>query len=196
MSKFSLYTCSACGKEHADWPALAFSSPFHYNCLTEEDKRSLAQIDTDFCVITYPDQTDRFIRCVLIMPVNDHCESLHYGLWVSLSEKSFEDYKRNYGNSDHETSYFGWLSNGLPGCDFVSVPMTVYTQKNGSRPLIVPHKDFAHPLVTDYYGGITKKEAEHRISMMLNEVDKCETGRLKKVLSTVMKFLRSRATDK
>lgn len=46
--------------------------------------------------------------------VNDHSEDLEYGLWVSVSQKSFQDYSGNFQNPNHEAKYFGWLSNDIP----------------------------------------------------------------------------------
>ena len=166
------YTCSSCGKEHEDWPALTFISPDNYDALSAEDKENLTELTGDFCVIDYGDQTDRFIRCTMTQKVIDHCENLEYGIWVSLSEKSFEDYSDNYDNPDYATKYFGWMSNDIREYVFdKSIPTTVFTRTGNKRPEIVPHEDFDHPFVNDYYAGITKKEAEKRISTML----KCTT---------------------
>ena len=162
------YTCSCCGKEHFEWPALTFKSPDNYDTLSQQDKDTIAEIDSDFCVITYSDQTDRFIRCTLTQKVIDHCEDLEYGLWVSISDKNFNDYSSNFDNENHETTYFGWLCNDIPEYDSRdSIPMTVLTKTGNQRPEIFPHKDFDHPFVKDYYSGITKEEAENRISDML-----------------------------
>lgn len=169
---FLKYTCSSCGKQHEEWPALAFEAPHSYHSLSEEDRENIAEIGSDFCVISHPGQTDRFIRGTLVQSIADHCETLHYGLWVSLSEKSFEDYKSNYHSENHETSYFGWLSNDIPEYDFSKgfIPATVFTRPGNSRPEIVPHQDFDHPFVHDYYNGISKQEAEKRIHAMLNQL--------------------------
>jgi hypothetical protein len=163
------YTCSCCGKEHEEWPALAYSSPSNYNALSEEDKKNIGELGKDFCIIEYPGQTDRFIRCTLTQKVVDHCEDLEYGLWVSLSDKSFQDYKDHFNNENHEAKYFAWLCNELPDYDFRegSIPTTVFIRTGNYRPEIVPHQDFEHPFVQDYYNGITKKEAERRIKEML-----------------------------
>lgn len=169
MAETIKYTCSSCGKEHEEGPALVYISPTNYETLSEDDKKNMGELDTDFCVITHPDQTDSFIRCTLTQKVFDHCEDLEYGLWVSLSDKSFQDYSDNFNNENHETKYFGWLSNHLPEYDFSvsSIPTTVFTSTGNNRPNIVPHKDFDHPFVHDYYNGITKTEAERRINEML-----------------------------
>lgn len=167
------YKCSICGNEHDEWPALTFISPDNYDSLSEEDKKKIGSLDSDFCVIKHLEQTDKFIRCTLTQKVTDHCEDLEYGLWVSLSEKSFQDYLDNYDRKDNETKYFGWLCNTVPDYDFnESIPTTVITRLEGQRPEIVPHKDFDHPFVRDYYEGITKEEAERRIKAMLEIVEK------------------------
>jgi hypothetical protein len=165
------YTCNCCGQEHDEWPALTYSSPSNYHDLTDDDKNNIAKLDGDFCVINHPDQVDRFIRCTMTQKVNDYCDNLEYGLWVSLSEKSFQDYVDNYDNDNHETQYFGWLSNVLPDYDnTLQIPTTVFTRKGNSRPEIVPHSDFDHPLVKDYFNGIAKSEAERRINDMLKSI--------------------------
>jgi hypothetical protein len=178
MTEIIKYTCSCCGKEHEEWPALVYSSPTNYDELSEEDKKNIGELDTDFCVIKHLDQTDKFIRSTLTQKVVDHCQNLEYGLWVSLSDKSFQDYSDNYNNENHETKYFGWLSNDLPDYDFRqgSIPTTVFTKAGNKRPEIVPHQDFDHPFVYDYYDGITMVEAERRIKEMLKIVSERDGG--------------------
>jgi len=175
MSESSKYICSHCGKEHEDWPALAYSAPTNYDELSGEEKQSLGELDSDFCIISYPDQTDRFIRCTMTQKVVDHCEDLEYGLWVSLSETSFQDYSDNFNQENHEATYFGWLANVLPDYNFSdSIPTTVFTRNGNERPEIVPHETFEHPFVKDYYQGITKAEAERRINAMLRIISERE----------------------
>lgn len=162
------YKCTSCGQEHESWPALTYSSPSQYNDLTQEEKNTVAELSSDFCIINDPDQTDYFIRCTLTQKVVDHCEELDYGIWVSLSEKSYINYRDNYLNPDHLTQYFGWFCNRIFGYDdTLSIPTTVRTKAGNSRPQIIPHEDFDHPFVFDYYNGITKLEAERRIQNML-----------------------------
>jgi hypothetical protein len=175
MSDNIKFKCSCCEEIHEEWPALTFISPDNYNYLSKEDKKNIGSIDSDFCTIYHSDHIGRFIRCTLTQKVNDHCEDLNYGLWVSLSEKSYADYEKNYKKDIEEKGYFGWLCNAIIDYDFSeSIPMNVYTRNNGQRPEIIPHKDFDHPFVKDYYNGISKKEAERRISQMLEIVKKNE----------------------
>ncbi|WP_261512821.1 DUF2199 domain-containing protein [Chryseobacterium paludis] len=82
------YVCECCGKEKEDWPALAYKSPASYMELTKEELKN-AELSSDLCVIEHPEQTDRFIRAVLVQEIIDSCQTLEYGVWVTLSEKSF-----------------------------------------------------------------------------------------------------------
>ncbi len=175
MSENIKFKCSCCGEVHEEWPALTFISPDNYNCLSNEDKKRIGYLDSDFCLIHNEDQTDRFIRCTLTQKVNDHCEDLDYGLWVSLSEKSYTDYENNFKKESEEKGYFGWLCNDIIDYKFTeSIPMNVVTRTNGERPDLFPHKDFDHPFVKDFYNGISKEEAERRISNMLKIVEENE----------------------
>jgi len=168
MNNNITFICECCGKEHESWPALVYPFPNSYHNLTQQEKDEIALIDEDFCVIKHPEHILRFVRCVLIQKVNDHCEDLEYGFWVSLSEESFKNYLDNFDNQNHETTYFGWLSNFIPQHEFSnSIPTTVVTKEGNERPEIFPHKDFDHPFVKEYYDGISKEEAEKRIHEML-----------------------------
>ncbi|MFH6949840.1 DUF2199 domain-containing protein [Flavobacterium sp. FlaQc-51] len=168
MNETIKFICECCGQEHESWPALTYNTPNSYHNLSDQEKEDIAVIDSDFCVIKHPEHVLRFIRVVLFQKVNDHCEDLEYGFWVSLSEQSFKDYLENYDNQNHETNYFGWLSNFIPEYEFSgSIPTTVVTKIGNERPEIFPHKDFDHPFVKDFYNGITKEEAERRIQQML-----------------------------
>ncbi|PZR23403.1 MAG: DUF2199 domain-containing protein [Flavobacterium psychrophilum] len=164
------FVCSCCGKEHSEWPSLGYNAPVYYSILSDDAKNEIAELSSDFCVIRHNDQTDRFIRVVLKMPVHGHCRDMEYGLWVSLSEKSFEDYQDNYNDKNREGGYFGWTSNNLEGYEnTLSIPVDVYLQPNGFRPLIVPHQSHDHPLVYDYYNGIPLVEAEKRINCVIQK---------------------------
>jgi hypothetical protein len=167
--KKSKFRCAVCGEIHHDWPALVYISPSHYHDLTPEEKKTIANLDSDFCEINYDNQTDRFIRVVLIQKVVNGCTDLDYGLWVSLSEKSYNDYKANFNNENHESKYFGWLSNYLPEYnDTTLIPTTVFVKPGNERPEIIPDINFDHEFVRDYYNGITLEEAEKRINNMLD----------------------------
>lgn len=162
------YTCSKCGQEHEGRPSIAFDSPHQYDTLSEENKKSIASLSEDLCVIRHKEQTDRFIRAVLHQKVNDDCQTLDYGVWVSLSEKSFKDYVDNYDKDDYEATYFGFLCNNLTGYeDTLSIKSNVVL-RGKIRPEVIPHDDqLDNDFVKDYYEGIDKETADGRIKEML-----------------------------
>ncbi len=159
-----IYQCDCCGEFHDAWPALAFHTPSYYHQLPPKERKEIAQLSQDFCVIRYPDQVDRFIRVTLTQKVLDSCNDLEYGIWVSLSEASFQDYQTHYHEDDYVTDYFGWLSNLIPGYDDTTrIPVNVRTKAGGQRPEIIPREGHDHSFVRDYYAGITEVEAKRRI---------------------------------
>lgn len=167
-NKATEFKCAECGELHSEWPALVFNSPTNYHTLSENERSEIGKLDTDFCEIQYKDQIDKFIRVTLSQKVNDACETLEYGLWVSLSDKSYSDYQENFNNPNHETGYFGWLCNNIREYGVTtSIPCDVMTKRGNNRPEVFPHEDFDHLFVRDYYHGITKKEAENRINEMM-----------------------------
>lgn len=162
------YTCSECGEVHSGWPALGYISPAYYHCLSPEEKENNATLDSDFCIVHEGDETYFFIRTVFIQKVNNGNEDLEYGLWVSLSETSFNDYKANFNNENYERVFFGWLASQLPDYDSETpIPMEVITKPGNERPEIVPHWDTDHPFVRDYYNGISSHEAQRRVDAMM-----------------------------
>ncbi len=158
------YTCSKCGQEHEGRPAIAFDSPYHYKELSDQEKKSIATLTGDFCVITYDDQTDRFIRTVIHQQVNDDCQTLDYGVWVSLSEKSYKDYYDNYDNEKYEATYFGYISNKLPGYgETLSIRVNVVL-RGKIRPEVIPHDDqLDNDFVNHYYNGMDKDMADKKV---------------------------------
>ena len=163
------YTCSKCGEEHEGWPALTFKAPDFYVQLGKEE-REKAYFTPDLCVVQHGDQTDRFIRCVMHQKVNEHCQDLEYGLWVSVSEKSYEDYVKNFNNASHKTQYFGWLSNWFPEYEkFVWIKMHIAVDNaNNQRPkaFVQIVNDPGIPLVRDYFQGISKEAAQARMDRL------------------------------
>lgn len=165
--KSSEFKCVSCGEIHNELPALAFIAPFYYDTLNEKDKKDLAEISSDFCVITYNDQTDRFIRTTLTIPINDACENLNYGVWVSLSEKSFNEYKSEFNDNVEGKTYFGIISNDIPDYEnsTLKLHVNVNIRSGGIRPEIIPHQD-EHNLISDWENGISMEKAEKRIERM------------------------------
>jgi len=166
------FTCECCGKEQESWPAIGYKSPSYYHSLSEEEKAKNVTIDSDTCVVKEGTEIYRFIRGVLVQKVNDTCQDLEYGVWVSLGEKSFTDYVENSEKEAHEKVYFGWLDSLLPDYEYeeqVSIKTNVLTQGEGLRPIIEIQINEGRDsnLVKDYHEGISEEEAILRIERVL-----------------------------
>jgi hypothetical protein len=165
------FKCINCGKNHDELPALGFSTPFYYETLNEKDKEKIAEISSDFCLIIHEDQTDRFIRTVLTIPINGACENLDYGIWVSLSKESFDEYNSDFKNNAEEKTYFGMISNEILDYEVstLGLHVNVNTRNSGIRPEIIPHQN-EHKLIADWENGITIKDAIKRVERMKKNV--------------------------
>ncbi len=163
------FVCSVCGEEHDDMPALTFSSPHYYHILSDGDKAVMATLTEDGCIIEHETQTDRFIRVGLRLPIIDSEETLEYGVWVSLSEKSFEYYMDNFGEDIEGTTFFGYLCNQIPGYEqTLSIKANVVCGPKGLRSQIFLHDDQQdNLLVVDSIHGITQEEADKRIHLLM-----------------------------
>ncbi|WP_405292313.1 DUF2199 domain-containing protein [Algibacter sp. Ld11] len=165
--KPSEFKCSTCGEIHDELPALGFISPLYYDTLNKKDKENIAELSSDFCVITHEDQTDRFIRTTLTIPINKVCEDLDYGIWVSLSEKSFNEYHSEFKDNVEGKTYFGMISNEIPDYEesTLGLHVNVNTRSGGIRPEISVHR-IEHDIISDLENGISIEEAEKRIERM------------------------------
>ena len=163
------FNCASCGKIHDELPALGFITPFYYDVLNKRDKEEIAEISNDFCVIRHEDQIDRFIRTTMTIKINDICEDLDYGIWVSLSEKSFNEYRTEFKNNVEGKTYFGMICNEIPDYEesTLGIYVNVNTRSGGIRPEIIPHKG-THNLISDWENGISIEEAEKRVARINN----------------------------
>jgi hypothetical protein len=158
------YVCSSCGKEHDELPALGFKTPYYYDILSDEDKQNMGNASEDFCIVAHPGQTDFFIRTTMTIPINDSCEDLDYGIWVSVSEKTYDDYEANFKSENSTQTYFGMICNEIRDYDesTLGINANINTRLDGKRPETIPHEG-EHNLIKDYQNGITLEEANNRI---------------------------------
>src|SRR4030095_4618327 len=103
MAAIFAFRCKSCGEVHEGSPSVGYDTPWHYAQLSDEGKRTIAKINSDFCQITYEDQTDHFIRAVLEIPIDGVEEPFLWGVWVSVSDQTclrYSDRAGDAGESD------------------------------------------------------------------------------------------------
>ena len=159
MAAIFAYTCSCCGKRHEGSPSFGYAAPLYYEQLTHDEK-NLATLSGDLCKIAHPGGTDYFARAVLEIPVTGVTEPFSWGVWVSLSEASYERYTSTWKDHDESDSYFGWFSNQLPYYpDTTKLKTQVRPRKGGIRPYLVL-EDTEHLLANHFHNGIAVEEAQ------------------------------------
>ena len=149
------WRCSVCGGEHEGLPHdYGSSAPRYWDGPGAPDD----WLSDDVCVWT-DDAGERnyFIRGLLTIPVLDAQDDFRYGLWSSLSKRSFERVLELWDDParTEEPPYFGWLANSPPGYpDTRGLAVDVVTAELDLRPQLVLH-DADHPLVHEQRTGIT-----------------------------------------
>ena len=143
---------------------MAYRMPDQYANLSEEQRATMGRLSDDLCTITHEDGVvDHFIRTVLEVPIHGVEEPFLWGIWVSLSEKSFRRYVDTYDDPVEGDGFFGWVCNEIPGYPFdQSRPADVHVQLGGVRPKVVLHRsdDERDPLVIDQVNGISVARAQ------------------------------------
>ena len=172
MAAIFAFRCSRCGDVHEGSPSIAFSAPDHYASLTDEQKATLGKLSSDFCTITHERGTDYFIRAVLEVPIHGIEEPFLWGVWVSLSEKSFRRYYDTYDDPVEGDGFFGWLCNAPSVYPHEgSRPADVSVQLGGRRPKVVLHRSGAETdqFVLDQIHGISVARAQELAERLRHE---------------------------
>lgn len=163
MAAIFAFKCSCCGDIHEGSPSIAFRAPDHYASLSDEQKASIGELSSDFCTITHDDGTDYFVRAVLEVPIHGIEEPFLWGIWVSLSQKSFERYYETYEAPVEGEGFFGWVCNDISVYPYASYrPADVVVQLGGQRPKVILHTGDPEDdqLVMDQTEGISVARAQ------------------------------------
>jgi hypothetical protein len=165
-----VWRCSCCGEERRGIPeALAFKAPANWLHLKKHEQL-ISKLSDDFCKIRrFGEATERYIRCVLPMQIlgaGSGSKNFQFGVWMSVSEQSWEIYKRGHRNDRYETDgCFGYLANGVPEFTATySLHADVEFESNGQRPTVWLH-NADHPFVHAQHNGIEMRVLEKIFSL-------------------------------
>lgn len=172
MAAIFSFKCSCCGELHEGSPSFGYRAPDQYATLSEEQKASMGSISDDFCAITHDEGTDYFIRTVLEVPIHGVEDPFLWGVWVSLSERSFDRYYETYDDPVEGETFFGWVCNDIaiyPRASSRAADVVVQVGKQ--RPKLVLHKGDAEDdqLVLDQTHGISIARAQELAERALHQ---------------------------
>ena len=172
MASIFAFKCNCCGEIHEGSPSIAFKAPDQYATLSDAQKVAMGKLSSDFCTITHEEGTDYFIRAVLEIPIHGVVDPFLWGVWVSLSEKSFQRYRDTYDEPVEGDGFFGWLCN-TPDVypSDASRPSDVHVQLGNQRPKVVLHRSDADTdqFVLDQVNGISVARAQQLAERALHE---------------------------
>ena len=164
------FFCSGCGQVHRGMPALDAAAPLSYYSVPEDEREARCQLDSDACVI---DETEYYVRGCLEIPVKGETEPFSWGVWVSLSEKSFKQWVAYYESEkrSHIGPFFGWLNAALkPYPDTVSLKTHVHLRDGFIRPF-VELEPTDHPLAVEQREGISVERVAQLYASVVHDVD-------------------------
>jgi len=159
MAGIFCYTCSCCGELHEGSPSFSFNAPNPYLEQSEEIKKE-GKSGSDLCYYKDEDGYHYFVRVIVEIPIIGIEDPFMWGVWVSLSEESYEHYVETFDEPDIDKAYFGWFSNYLPYYDQTYALATeVIPRENGERPYLNIH-EVDHEFYDDFKNGITIEKAQ------------------------------------
>ncbi len=147
------FKCVCCDEWHNGVPSFGFLAPAHIDGVPPEEREARCLIESDACVL---DRKYFFIRGCLEIPVSGWDEPFVYGVWVSLSEASFDQFCDTFevAARSHIGPFFGWLTNRLPLYpDTLALKTRVHLRNDGIRPRI-ELEPTDHPLAIEQRNGI------------------------------------------
>ena len=167
MRSESGFLCQCCGDRHDELP-LAFHAPAPAYWSPELDGRDDCALGGEQCVIG---GEHYFIHGLIEVPILESTESFAWGVWVSLSQESFELMGRRWEEPgrEHDEPRFGWLSTELTAYQpsTLNLKTRVHTRAIGVRPFI-ELEPTGHPLALEQGAGITRARAEELAARMLH----------------------------
>lgn len=118
------------------------------------------RIGSDLCYYSDEDGAHYFVRVVIEIPIHGVSDPFMWGVWVSLSQASYEHYIETSDAPDLGRVYFGWLCNTLPYYESTyAMASDVQPRAGGIRPCLRLH-EVDHELYSDQANGISIEKAQ------------------------------------
>jgi hypothetical protein len=158
------WTCACCGKQYNQLPLdVACDAPDPWLSLNTAEREIRGECSSDQCII---DDENFFIRGCLDIPIIGQDEVFSWGVWVSLSKKSFDRVVELWDTDSRssEAPFFGWLCNNIKIYpDTYALKTNMHLRDNNLRPFI-ELEPTDHPLAVEQRNGITLKRVEEIVA--------------------------------
>ncbi|WP_395020985.1 DUF2199 domain-containing protein [Dongia sp.] len=160
------WTCACCGKQYNTLPLdFAIKAPHNWFGIPDEEAARRVKLTQDVCII---DGEERYIRGCLEIPVTELNDKFIYGVWASVSERSFNRIHELWDAEirDDEPPLFGWLCSNLPLYGgTLHLKTNLHLRNRGQRPFI-ELEPTDHPLAVEQRNGITVERVQEIIAAL------------------------------
>lgn len=156
------WICPCCGEEQT---GLIDSVSYQYpdNWMTgDEQTDPNGKMNEDFCIFDRGNgQMERYIRCILLLPIQEHERSFMFGVWISVSEDSWEIYRDGFESGQYSEDWcHGFLGNEIgPFPDSFILQCEVVFGEDNNRPEVFFY-EADHDLVVAQANGISVGKVE------------------------------------
>jgi len=161
------FQCASCNQVHEGMPAFGTQAPDSYLALPERERETRGDLGSDDCVI---DKEHFFVRGCLEIPVHGQADPFTWGVWVSLSEASYQQWVECFGQEkrSHIGPFFGWLNARLPAYpDTSGLKTMVHLRDGGIRPFI-ELEPTDHSLAVEQRQGISADRVAEIYSLVVH----------------------------
>lgn len=162
------FQCSSCGVWHDELPLdYGAEAPYAVYEIPASERDARIVGNSEFVVV---DNRYYFVRGIIEIPILDQEQSFSWGVWVSVSAKSFRRMIEMLDQTDdvQEPPCFGWLSTPLPYSEStLNLKATVRTERAGVRPKIELETS-SHPLALEQKQGITMQRVQQIAEVLLH----------------------------
>ena len=161
------FQCSQCDEIHEGMPTFGAPAPASYYDVPEDERAQRCTLTEDECVI---DDEFFFVRGCLDIPVHGEAEPFSWGVWVSLSESSYLQWKEYFDQEtrSHIGPFFGWFNTWLELYpDTFNLKTKAHLRDEGFRPLI-ELEPTDHPLAIEQRQGISVERVAEIYGRMMH----------------------------
>ncbi|GLR11752.1 hypothetical protein GCM10007907_05420 [Chitinimonas prasina] len=162
------FHCQSCGEIHHGMPSFDAAAPISYYAIPKNERETRCDLGSDDCII---DKASFFVRGCIEIPVHGEIEPFSWGVWVSLSEASYQTWRGAFDLAErgHLGPFFGWLNAHLsPYPNTINLKTRVHLRNDGIRPYI-ELEPTDHPLAQEQRSGISPERAAELYALMMHD---------------------------
>lgn len=161
------FKCTSCGEIHQGLPIFGAELPAYYFEIPEDERTARCVVGADDCVV---DDEFFFVRGLIEVPIHGEDEAFLWGVWVSLSETSYQQWLACYDAEVRSDvgPFFGWLNTYIkPYPDTVNLKTRAHLRDHFEPPYI-ELEPTDHPLAVEQREGISKARAVELFTLMMH----------------------------